>query len=355
METLKKKIDWFKLTKPYQAPENLKSWWQIASSFIGFVGIWIVAFFALKIHFILMLPIAFLAALFAVKIFIIQHDCGHGSFFKNKVLRDHVGSLCSIVTMVPYEEWQYKHAQHHTHLGKEENLWKDIGDIDVLTSKEYLRRSKWQRAYYLFYRNPIILFLLGPAYVFFIEYRLPHPALRKKENLRWSVWNTNIGLLALFFWGSSFTGVYAFLLIHLITLYFATIIAAWLFYIQHQFEDRYVEEAENWDYAEAAIYGSSYFKLPKLLQWFTGNIGFHHIHHLSPTVPNYKLEKCHKDNPVFEREVYTLTLLNCWETMRLKFWDKDLKRMITYKELCEFYGHKDRILSRILSLRLRRV
>lgn len=347
MKVPSKNVEWLRLTAPYQKPKAWKSVEQILTSFVPFILLWILAFFALKIHFLLMFFCAILAAFFAVRIFIIQHDCGHGSFFKSKALRDHVGYICSIVTMVPYEEWKYKHAMHHAHLGEEENLWKDIGDIDVLTSDEYLSRTKFQRLRYLIYRNPIVLFFIGPFYVFFIEYRFPHRALWKKEKLRWSVWETNLLLLSLFFFGSNFTGVYAFLLIHISILYLATVMAAWLFYIQHQFEDRYVEESKNWNHAEASIYGSSYLKLPRLLQWFTGNIGFHHIHHLSPMVPNYELEKCHNNNPVFEQEVYTLTLLNCWETVRLKFWDKRLGRMITYKELKSLYTYKGKVLTLI--------
>jgi len=328
-------LEWRSLTRAHQKINAWRSSWQLVNSFVPFIALWVLAYYALQVHFLLMLPVSFCAALFAVRIFVIQHDCGHGTFFKNRSLRDNVGFLCSVITMTPYEHWKWEHAQHHAHSG--DLQFRDLGEIKTLTAQEFLALSRWEKTKYRIYRHPITLFFIGPIWVFFIKYRFPRKEAWPFERLRWSVWQTNVALLALFFWASSFTGVYAFLLIHGFTIYFTAIIGVWLFYVQHQFEDGYWRPAAEWNNTSAAVHGSSYFKLPKVLQWLSGNIGFHHIHHLNPLVPNYELESCHKANPVFDEEVTTLTLINCWETVKLKFWDEKTEKMITYRELEQLY------------------
>lgn len=327
--------EWRKLTRKYQSTKDWYSWLQLALSLLPLILFLVLAYFALQVHFLLMLPFTLCAALFVVRIFIIQHDCGHGSFFKSRTLRDNIGFLCGIITLTPYEHWQWSHSQHHAHSGNLE--LRDLGEVKMLTAQEYLALSSWGRFKYLFYRNPIIMFLVGPFWLFFVQHRFPNWEALKSEKLRWSVWLNNIALLALFFWISSFIGVVDYLLIHVFTLYFAAVIGVWLFYVQHQFEDGYWRPASEWTAAEAAVEGSSYFKLPRTIQWLTGNIGFHHIHHLNPLIPNYELEACYKENKIFQDTVTTLTLANCWETMKLKFWDEKTQKMLRYHELQKAY------------------
>lgn len=339
MEVMSEKYnlrDWMKVTQPYQKPSVWKSVIQIVNSFLPFVALWGLAYFALQVSFWLMLPVAFVAALFVVRIFIIQHDCGHGSFLKNQKAQDEIGFICSIVSLTPYEQWKQSHAMHHAHSG--DLAHRDLGEIDTLTVDEYFHLSKLQRIWYRIYRNPLVLFLISPFVLFVILHRFPSPKLVKKQKkLVWSSIHTNLAILAVAIWVSTIVGWKAFLLIQLPITYFASCLGVWLFYVQHQFEDGYFFYKPEWNLVQSAIHGSSYFKLPKILQWFSGNIGFHHIHHLSPRVPNYELERCHKENPIFEKEITTLTLGNCWETMKLRFWDEDRKKLVSPKELAVSY------------------
>ncbi len=326
---------WLGLTKAFQKPDNWTSWMQVLNSFIPFFILWGVAYVAFSYSVWLMFPVAFLAALFGVRIFIIQHDCGHGSFFKSMKWRNRVGMVCSIITMTPYRAWQWEHAQHHAHSGNSDH--KDLGEVITLTSQEFLAKSWWGQTWYRIYRFPISTFIIGPAWVFFLMYRFPYwKEYRPHKMVVNSIWITNAMLLILFallFVLFGWAGVY----IQLTIVYLTAVLGVWLFYVQHQFEDGYWQPTENWDRAKAAVHGSSFFKLPKILQWFTGNIGYHHVHHLNPLVPNYELEACHNENEVLQTEVTTLTLGNCWETMKLKFWDEKLERMISWKEMKNMY------------------
>lgn len=327
---------WLGLTKAFQRPDNLTSWWQVFNSFGPFFVLWGAAYYALSFSVWLMLPFAIAAAAFGVRIFIIQHDCGHGSFFKSLKWRDRVGLACSAVTMTPYKCWQWEHAQHHAHSGNVDH--RDLGEVVTLTAKEFLALSWWGRLKYRAYRFPIVTFILGPAWVFFVTYRIMWPEYQGIKMVRNSIMLTNLWLVLLFTVGIYFLG-WGFVVVHLTIIYLTAVMGVWLFYVQHQFEDGYWQPTEKWDRAKAAVHGSSYFKLPKVLQWLSGNIGFHHIHHLNPLVPNYELEACHNENKVLQKEVTTLTLANCWETMKLKFWDEQQERLITYKELRQRYLH----------------
>jgi len=327
--------DWLQKTKPYQGPKNLKSVWQLANSFIPFFGLWTLAHFALNISFWLMLPITLFAALFVVRIFIIQHDCGHGSFFKNRKLQDEVGFICGIISLTAYEDWKIDHAIHHAHSGDLDH--RDIGEIPTLTVEEYLHLSRWGKLKYRCLRNPIVLFLIAPFLLFAIRQRFPKLHNKKSLKAHLSVLQTNAAIFAIALWASWLVGWQNFLLIQIPITYFASCFGVWLFYVQHQFEDGYWFHKPEWNLVQSALHGSSYFKLPKVLQWFSGNIGFHHIHHLSPLIPNYALEQCHTDNPEFEIEVTTLTLKNCWQTMKLRFWDEKEQRLVSHRDIKKYY------------------
>jgi omega-6 fatty acid desaturase (delta-12 desaturase) len=240
---------------------------------------------------------------FLIRLFIIQHDCGHGSFFKSRTTNDRVGAFLGVLTMTPYLHWRKRHAIHHANSSNLDGRF--IGDVPTLTVDEYLEKNTWDRLTYRVFRFPVTLFVFVPFAVFFIGNRLPSSVANKKE--RRGIWWTNIAIAVLWATFIVIFGWQAFLIVIFPVLWLSASFGMWLFFVQHQFEDTYWEHQEEWDYTYAALRGSSYYKLPKVLQWFTGNIGFHHIHHLSPRIPNYSLEKCHDENPVFQN-ILTMTL-----------------------------------------------
>jgi omega-6 fatty acid desaturase (delta-12 desaturase) len=278
----------------------------------------------------LTLALAIPTAGFLARIFIIQHDCGHGSFFKSRKANDYLGSFCGVLTFTPYYYWRKSHAIHHATAS---NLAeRGIGDIYTMTVREYLQQSKWGRLKYRLYRHPLFLFVIVPTFLFVVLYRFPHPDSKSWKRERASVWWTNVMLAALAVGLGLTIGFKALLLVHLPIMVLAATVGTWLFFVQHQFEDTYWAKEDEWDYTLAALKGSSYYKLPKVLQWFTGNIGFHHIHHLSPRIPNYLLEKCHEENPIFH-QVIVLTLWTSFKSIFLSLWDEDQGRLVSFRQL----------------------
>ena len=307
-----------------------KAIWQMCNSMIPFVGIWIAMYWAYSYHMALFFALGVLNSFFLVRIFIIQHDCGHHSFVPSKRGRNAIGFLCSIFSAMPYKYWADAHAFHHNHNGKLET--RDIGDINTLTVKEYEEMNATDRLKYKIFRFPVVTFLIGPIVYFVRNMRLPLVVLDGIGKARWSVWVNNVivigGVTALCFifdWK-------AILSTYLTVLYLFSIIAIWFFFVQHQHEDGYKRWENNWDHFVSAVRGSSYYKLPALVNWLTGNIGVHHIHHLYSAIPNYNLLKCIKENPQFSK--YT-TVVTFWESLKYmnhKLWDEDSQRMITFKE-----------------------
>lgn len=314
---------------PYQSPILFKSWTQVITSVAPLITFASIAMYYADKNLWLTIPFAVLASLFLPRVFLIQHDCGHGSFFKSKWANDALGSLCGVLSFTPYYYWRKTHAIHHASSGDLSR--RGIGDVYTLTVKEYLNLSSYERFKYRCYRNPILFFILGPLYLFFIQFRFPFPESRHWPKERASVWWTNLGI-ALILLGAWFAfGLYGPLIIALIAA-LAAPIAVWLFYVQHQFEEAYWAPHENWDFEQAALQGSTFYNLPAILHWFTANIGFHHIHHLSPRIPNYRLQDCHEKNPKFQ-QVPTLTLRASFSTVFLKLWDEDQKRLIRFKDV----------------------
>lgn len=287
-------------------------------------------YFSMRVGYWLTFLLSIPAAGFLVRIFIIQHDCGHASFFKTRKANDWVGKVCGIFTFTPYAAWRKSHAIHHAHHADLED--RGTGDVWTMTVEEYQQASPSKRLLYRGFRNPIFLFLFAPALNFVILHRFPLGVKKEwKNGERASVHWTNISIGASFILLGLWLGFLKVLLIQLPIVAIAASVGTWLFYVQHQFEDTYWEHKPDWDYTLAAMEGSSYYKLPKVLQWFTGNIGFHHIHHLSPRIPNYKLEACHNENPLFQN-VVQLTLLDSFHTMFLTLWDEGSQRLITFRE-----------------------
>jgi omega-6 fatty acid desaturase (delta-12 desaturase) len=321
---------WKTLASKYQKSETGKSIWQFCNTFIPFIISWYLMYRSIEISYWLTLLLVFPTTGFIMRLFIIQHDCGHGSFFKSKKANDRLGAFCSIFTLTPYHYWKKTHAIHHASTG---NLaQRGVGDIYTMTVDEYMSKSKWGKFRYRLNRNPFILFFIIPAFLFVIIYRFPSYRYKELKPFYNSVYITSAVIIL--FTGALIwlIGLKAFLIVQLPVSIISSSAGMWMFYVQHQFEDTYWNDKNDWDYADAAMRGSSYYKLPKVLQWFTGNIGFHHIHHLSPKIPNYKLEKCHKENPDFQK-VVTLTLKTSFKSMFLNLWDEKQQKLISFSQL----------------------
>ncbi len=325
----KTKPEWVAIVKRYQTPDMRKSIGQLLNSGLPFLGIWVLMVYGLQVSYFLSLGLAFLNAMFLMRLFIIQHDCGHNAFFKSTKWNNIVGTFLGVITLTPYYHWRKSHAKHHA--GSGDLDFRGIGDVEVVTVEEFEAMSAWGKLRYRFYRHPFVLFVLGPTLLFAVFHRLPM-GLKKNENKeRISVHQTNIALAAVFLiLGFSIGFWQTFILWAPITIFSSTI-GVYLFYVQHQFEDTYWRNHEEWEYEKAALQGSSFFKLPKLLQWFSGNIGFHHVHHLSPKIPNYNLETAYNENEIF-RNVETITLGTSLRTIFLNLWDESTERLISFSE-----------------------
>jgi acyl-lipid omega-6 desaturase (Delta-12 desaturase) len=323
---LKKK--WRALVAPYQRPDLGRSLWQLANSLLPYLFLWGVMIWSLQFSYWLTLALALPAAGFMVRIFIIFHDCGHSSFFKSQRANTLVGFITGVLTYTSYHYWSRDHAIHHATAGDLDR--RGIGDVETLTVKEYLALSPRRKLMYRVMRNPFIMLVIGAPLVFLVAHRFARKGVGQRE--RRSVWWTNLTLAGIILLLSLTIGFKAFLLIQLPILVLGTAAGVWLFYVQHQYEEVYWRRHQEWDYLYSALQGASYYKLPRLLQWFSGNIGFHHLHHLSPRIPNYNLEKCHVENPEFEC-VPALTIRESLSSLRLRLYDEQEKRMIGFREL----------------------
>lgn len=320
---------------PFAKAERRKSIIQMVNTLVPLMIAWVAGFYLLQYSPWLTVACSGIAAGFVVRTFIIFHDCTHGSFFKSKKANDYVGFVTGVLTSFPYEKWKREHTIHHA---TSSNLDKrGIGDIDMLTVDEYMEKSKLGRFGYRLYRNPLVMFGLGPIYMALILNRFNRSDAKKKERI-----NTHLTTLAMVAVLGSLvllTSWQAVLLVYGVTLFIAGALGIWLFYIQHTYEDSYFEYNEEWDYVKAAVEGSSYYKLPKLLQWITGNIGFHHVHHLSPRVPNYHLEAVHESVAPLQKAT-TITLTTSLESVRYKLYDPEQKKFVTFKEAEEIIAKR---------------
>jgi len=271
------------------------------------------------------LGVSGLAAAFHVRVFIIFHDCCHGSFFTSRRANRILGYITGILTFTPFEQWRRSHAMHHDTVGDLDR--RGVVDIWVLTAEEYEAALPWKRLAYRIVRNPVFVLTVGTLIIFIIGHRYFHKVDRKQE--RRSVLITNVALAALIVIASLTLGIGTYLLVQVPIVFIAGAAGLWLFYVQHQFEGTYWARHEEWDPIKAALQGSSFYKLPKVLQWFTGNIGFHHIHHVQQRIPNYNLERCYKDVPAM-RSVKPMTFLDSLKCARLHVWDEVDKRLRGY-------------------------
>ena len=312
----------------YQKSEVWPGVWQLVNTLVPYAALWYLMYLSLQVSVWLALPLAVLAAGFLVRVFIIFHDCGHGSFFPSRRANDIVGYITGLLTLTPYYHWRWEHSLHHATSGDLDR--RGVGDVWTLTVQEYLAASRWKRFAYRLARNPVVLFGLAPLFLFAVMQRIPNRKAPRRE--RQSVAWTNLGIVVLGAGLSWAFGFKTYLLLQLLVMGIGGCAGVWLFYVQHQFEGAYWERSADWDYATAALQGSSFYKLPKVLQWFSGNIGFHHIHHLSPKIPNYHLEKCHKAEPLFQT-VKPVTLFGSLKSLTFRLWDEQRQRLVGYRAL----------------------
>jgi acyl-lipid omega-6 desaturase (Delta-12 desaturase) len=314
----------------YREPSFARSIFELATTAVPFAFLWTLMWAALDAGYWLCLVLAAPAAAFLVRLFMIQHDCGHGSFFRHRVANDWVGRAIGVLTLTPYDFWRRAHALHHANSG---NLGRrGIGDIDTLTVHEYLSQSRWGRLRYRLYRHPIVMFGLGPAYLFLFKHRLPIGLMRAGWQPWLSTMATNIVIAILIATMIRLIGAGPFLLVHVPIALLAASIGVWLFYVQHQFEDTFWVEDECWNFHQAALQGSSHYDLPSVLRWFTANIGVHHVHHLCSRIPYYRLPRVLREHPQLA-DAGRLTLRQSLKCVRLVLWDERRRRLISFREL----------------------
>lgn len=322
--------DWTKIIKPYKKANHVKAIVQILNSFGPFIGLWILMYFSLDWSYWITLLLAFVNAFFLARIFIIQHDCGHQSFFQYKYLNNIVGWVSSFFSSIPYDYWARVHSYHHGHTGQLEH--RDIGDINFLTVDEFRALPPYKKFFYRVFRSPIVLFFILPTIYLVWALRVQGISFKGWRSTYISQHINNILLLLVFILFGAWLGWANFLLVHIPIVYCFGTIAFWFFYIQHQHENTYMQWTKNWDFLLAAIKGASFYNLPKLFHWLTGNIGFHHIHHLSSKIPNYNLQQCAKENPILQKYVLKLSFLESLKMVFNKLWDEEQQRMISFRE-----------------------
>lgn len=312
----------------YQQPSLWRAVMQLVDTLGLYALLWYLTWRSLTVSYWLALGMAILAGGVLVRVFIIFHDCGHGSFFRSQRANDIVGFIAGVLTFTPYYHWRWEHAIHHASAG---NLDKrGTGDVWTMTVQEYIAATRWTRFRYRLARNPFVLFLIAPLLLFIVLQRFPSRDANPRE--RHSVYWMDLAILVMVAGMSALIGFKAYLLVQLTVMAVASGAGIWMFYVQHQFEDVHWERGEEWDFTVAALRGSSYYKLPKILQWFTGNIGFHHIHHLSARIPNYNLERCHREL-LLAQDVKPITLLSSLRSLSLRLWDEESKQLVGYREM----------------------
>jgi acyl-lipid omega-6 desaturase (Delta-12 desaturase) len=312
----------------HQRASTTRASWQLTNTFVPYVLLWYGMYHALDVSLWLTIALAVLSGALLVRIFIIFHDCTHGSYFSSRRANDIVGFIAGTLTFCAYKHWQWEHAIHH---GTSGNLDKrGTGDVWTMTVQEYLSASRLRRLHYRVVRNPLVLFVLGPLFLFVIQQRFASAKAQRRQ--RHSVWWLNLTLLFNTILLSWIFGVGSYLLIQAIAMTVAGAVGIWLFYVQHQFKGVYWERNDKWDYTAAALRGSSYYKLPKVLQWISGNIGFHHIHHLSPRIPNYNLQRCHESDARFA-DVTSISLLSSLQSLKFRFWDEQTRELVGFAHI----------------------
>ena len=322
--------DWIEILQRYRQPNRARSVLEIAVTFLPFLVLWVLAWLSLSVSYWLTLALAIPGAFFLVRLFLIQHDCGHGALFRKKLTNDWVGRVLGVLTFTPYDAWKRSHAIHHASSGNLDG--RGVGDIDTLTISEYQALSPWRKFLYRLYRHPLVMFGIGPTLLFVVQQRFPLTMLRGADWRSWaSVMGTNVAIVvlgAVLIW---LIGVQDFLLVQLPIIAVASSVGVWLFYIQHQFEETFWENEPVWNVHEAALHGSSHYDLPGFLPWLTANIGVHHVHHLYARIPFYRLPQVLRDFPELA-EVRRITLIESFKCVKLRLWDENKRRLVSFAE-----------------------
>jgi len=324
-------VDWRARLARFQKSDDRTAWTQLVSTLALFALVWAAMYVSLMhVGWWLAWCLAPIGGLLMVRVFIVQHDCGHGSFVRSKTTNDRIGAVLGILTLTPYHYWKRTHAAHHASSGDLDR--RGMGDISTLTVGEYAARSWWGRLLYRLYRHPAVILGLGPAYLFLLKHRLPldTPLSWRREWRNLMLTNVGIAMVVVAAWLT--IGIDRFFLVQLPIVLVMGTAGVFLFYIQHQFEDTYWERRDGWSFEAAALHGSSYFDLPPVLHWFTGNIGFHHVHHLASRIPNYRLPACFREVTELQ-DAPRLTLRDAVRCLRLRLWDEDSHRLLGFREL----------------------
>ncbi len=321
---------WNRILRPYWGADTGRSVRQLALTTALFAISWAAMYRSLEVGYWLTLLLAPVATGFMMRLFMIQHDCGHGSYFRSRRARDWTGRAIGVLLLTPYEYWRKTHAYHHAHSG--DLSLRGFGDIDTLTVAEYRALSPAKRFGYRVYRNPAVFLTIGPLFHFIVKHRFPWDIPREWRGAWRSVWWTNAAIAGVVAVAWATIGIGPFLAVQLPITALACALGVFLFYVQHQFEHTYWAWHDDWDYYDAAISGSSYLKLPRLLQWLTASIGVHHVHHMSARIPNYRLQEVHDENPEFH-DVTILRLRDTWRLLWLSLWDEEAERLVGFREV----------------------
>lgn len=327
--------DWVQILAQYREPNHLRSTFELAVSVTPFLVLWALAWWALSVSYWLAFGISVLNAAFLLRLFVIQHDCGHGSFFRNRHVSDWIGRVLGVLTLTPYDVWRRTHSIHHSSSG---NLDKrGIGDVHTMTVREYRELSAFGRLVYRLYRHPVTLFGIGPSYIFLLQNRIPLGLMKAG----WKYWTSAMGTNAVIALALGlilyFGGPLPVLLIFLPTVLVAASIGVWLFYVQHQFETTHWEKGDDWQLHDAALYGSSHYDLPAVLRWFTANIGVHHVHHLYSRIPFYRLTEVLRDHSVLATS-QRMTLRESFACVKLHLWDEEQRKLLSFDKTRALYG-----------------
>ncbi len=321
--------EWVQILAKYREPSTFRSIWELVATLVPFVALWALAWASLSVSYWLAFAIAVLNGGFLVRIFVIQHDCGHSSYFRSRVAGDWLGRVLGVLTLTPYDVWRRSHSIHHATHGNLDQ--RGVGDVLTLTVAEYRARGKMGRFLYRLYRNPVVLFVLGPSYLFILQNRLPLGLM----NQGWRYWTSAMGtnailafVIGLMLW---LGGLMPVILIFLPTSIIGATIGVWLFYVQHQFETTHWTKSDNWQVHESALEGSSHYVMPAPLRWLTANIGIHHVHHLYSRIPFYRLTEVLRDHADLA-EAQKLTILESLKSVRLHLWDEASGRLVSFRE-----------------------
>ena len=325
---------WRAIMKGYQTSDTFRSIAELAVTLVPYIALWVLMYWSLSVSYWLTLALSVPTALFMVRVFVIMHDCGHGSFFPEERANNRVGAILGVLVWTPYRQWTRAHAMHHATSGNLDR--RGFGDVWTLTVRQYRESSLWVRVWYRIYRNPAFLFLFGAPFNFLVLHRTRFSSFGDTEGNgkreRVSVHGTTLVLIAYVTGMISLLGWRKFLLIQVPVLYVASVIGVWLFYVQHQFENTYWRRQGEWDYVRACLRGSSFYKLPRWLQWWTAHIGIHHVHHLNARIPFYRLRKAYEENPWLQTSP-TLTLWTSLRSLFLRLWDEKRGCMVSFAKI----------------------